>query len=129
MLHLPRKVFRPKESVNPLSELRNTGIVSSPEVHIAIMAAILNLVSLFARKMRSGAPAREIAVTDTILCVDLKSDYAHFFPISSRPAFLRSSEVMTTLNSTFALKVRNHGSARVGIFDGSDISTIMTAPR
>jgi hypothetical protein len=28
--------------------------------------------------------------------------YAHFFPISSRPAFLRSSGVMTTLNSTFA---------------------------
>jgi hypothetical protein len=67
--------------------------------------------------------------TDAIPCVELKSDYAHFFPISSRPAFLRSSGVMTTLNSTFALKVRNQGSARVGIFDGSDISTIMTAPR
>ena len=67
--------------------------------------------------------------TDAIPCVRTQSDYAHFFPISSRPALLRSSEVMTTLNSTFALKVRNHGSARLGIFDGSDISTIMTAPR
>ena len=31
--------------------------------------------------------------------------------------------------STLALKVRNQGSARVGIFEGSDISTIMMAPR
>ena len=46
-----------------------------------------------------------------------------------RPAFLRSSGVMTILNSTFALKVRNQGSAKAGIFDGSEISTIMTTLR
>jgi hypothetical protein len=60
MFHLSRKVFRPKELVNPLSQSRNTGIILSPEVHITIMAAILSLASLFAKKNMSSrlwAPA------------------------------------------------------------------------
>jgi len=57
MFHLSGKVFRPKEFVNPLGELRNTGIVLSTEVHIAIMAAILNLKSLFAKKNAEGCAA------------------------------------------------------------------------
>jgi hypothetical protein len=44
MFHLSSKVFRPKEFVNPLVELRNTGIVFSAEVHTVIMAALLNVV-------------------------------------------------------------------------------------
>jgi hypothetical protein len=59
MFHPPRKVFRLKEVVNPLGELRNAGVVSSTEVHIEIMSAILNLISLFDKKNELGHPARD----------------------------------------------------------------------
>jgi hypothetical protein len=54
MFHLSSKVFRPKEFMNPLVELRNTGIVFSAEVHTVIMAAILNPVSSSAKKNRQA---------------------------------------------------------------------------
>jgi hypothetical protein len=50
MLHLSRKMFCPQELVNPLGELRNTGIVSYAEVHTEIMAVTLNLASWFGKK-------------------------------------------------------------------------------
>jgi hypothetical protein len=50
MYHLSHKVFRPKEFVNPRSELRNTGVIPSAEAHIEIMAAILNVAFLIAKK-------------------------------------------------------------------------------
>jgi hypothetical protein len=50
MFHQSSKVFRPKELVNPLVELRNTDIVSPAEVHTAIMVAIVNLASWFGKK-------------------------------------------------------------------------------
>ena len=50
MLHLPSKVFRLKEFMNSLGELRNPGIVSSAEVHTETMAVILNLAPWFGKK-------------------------------------------------------------------------------
>jgi hypothetical protein len=50
MFHLSSKVFGPKEFVNPLGKLGNTGVIPSAEAHIEIMAAILNVASLIAKK-------------------------------------------------------------------------------
>ena len=52
---------------------------------------------------------------------------AHSLPSLSRPAFSRSAGSITDLNSTSALNVRNHGSAKAGILDGSARSQMMTA--
>jgi hypothetical protein len=54
MFHPPRKVFRLKEVVNPLGDLRTTNAVLPAEVHIGIMGAILNLISLFDKKNELG---------------------------------------------------------------------------
>src|SRR5437763_16965140 len=45
--------------------------------------------------------------------------YPHRFPSSSSPARPSSSGVIATLNWQSAWKVRNHGSARLGILLGS----------
>jgi hypothetical protein len=53
MFHQSRKVFRPEEVVNPLGELRKTGIVFSTEAHTVIMDAIVSPKSSFAKGNRS----------------------------------------------------------------------------
>src|SRR5271165_2024546 len=58
-----------------------------------------------------------------------RSTYAHFFPNASRFERPRSSGVMATRNSTFALKVRNQGSARAGMPEGSSRFTTRVPPR
>jgi hypothetical protein len=78
--------------------------------------------------MGVAAVARECEPNGPLDC-EVIQRYAHFLPSASRPARARSSGVIATRNSTSALKVRNHGSANVGIFDGSSRFTIMVAPR
>ena len=58
-------------------------------------------------------------------------DQAYFFTAASMlgPAFAKSSGVIAGMNSTFALAVKNQGSARAGICDTSDILTTMMPPR
>src|SRR6185437_16874478 len=55
--------------------------------------------------------------------------YPHFLPSASKPAAARSCEFITGWTSTSALKVRNHGSAKDGIFEASGRSMIRTAQR
>jgi hypothetical protein len=52
VFHLPRKVFGPQEFVNPLGELRKTGIVFSAVDHTVIMDVMLSLKSSFAKQNR-----------------------------------------------------------------------------
>ena len=52
MFHQSREVFRPKEVVNPLGELRKTGIVFSTEAHTVIMDAIVSIKPSFAKRNR-----------------------------------------------------------------------------
>lgn len=54
MFHQPRKVFPPKEVVNPLGELRHPSIVFSAEVHTAIMEEILSIKTTFAGERRAS---------------------------------------------------------------------------
>ena len=62
---------------------------------------------------------------------DAMQDQAYFFTAASMlgPAFAKSSGVIAGMNSTFALAVKNQGSARAGICDTSDILTTMMPPR
>ena len=54
--------------------------------------------------------------------------YSHFLPSSSSPAFCKSAGVIAIRNVTSARNVKNHGSARAGMFDASGMSTTITAP-
>jgi hypothetical protein len=58
-------------------------------------------------------------------------DQAYFFTAASMlgPALAKSSGVIAGMNSTFALPVKNQGSARAGICDTSNILTTMMPPR
>ena len=60
---------------------------------------------------------------------NLAVNYAHCLPNASRLERPRSSGVIATRNSTFALKVRNQGSARAGMPEGSSRLTTRVPPR
>jgi hypothetical protein len=60
MSHLSRKMFGPKELVNPLVELRNTNVVSPTEVHTVIMAEILSIAPWFGKKNRPEMKMRSV---------------------------------------------------------------------
>jgi len=73
----------------------------------------------------AGLYVRRVRLPRTLAFASLNP----FFPDSIQASLLKIIRRHDDSESTFALKVRNQGSARAGIFDASDISTIMTTPR